>query len=206
MRSNASPLLPVFRSRMQGEVLALLLADPGREWTVSEIAARVAAPLTSVQSEVSRLEVGGLLHSRKVGRARVVRANVGNPVVAPLTQVVLLSFGAPVIVAEEFAGLDADRIVIFGSWAARFHGEPGPPPADIDVLVVGDDVSRSATYEAAERAEKRLGLPVNPVLRPSHCWSTDEDLSDDSDLLVRGIRERAHVEVVIPSEQDRSRP
>jgi hypothetical protein len=41
-------------------------------------------------------------------------------------------------------------------------------------MVVGE-VPRRDMYEAAERAEQRLGLPVNPVLRSQERWVADAD-------------------------------
>ncbi|MBI1352122.1 MAG: ArsR family transcriptional regulator [Actinomycetales bacterium] len=171
MRSDAPPLLPILRSRTQGEVLAALLIDPAREWTITELAARLHLPLTTAQSEIARLETGGLVHSRKVGRSRLVQPDLSNPVVTPLTQIIMLTFGPKVVVQDEFAGLGADHVLIFGSWAARLSGEAGPPPGDIDVLAVADDLSREDLYAAAERAEARLGRPVNPVLRSTQAWA-----------------------------------
>lgn len=190
MRSEAPVLAPTFRSRTQGELLALVLLHPDREWTVSDLARELGIPLTTAQSEVARLAEGGILATRKVGRARVVRANVANPAVAPLTQLTLVTFGPQTVVAEEFAGLGAQRVVVFGSWAARFHGEAGPLPADIDVLVVGDGVDRADTYASAEHAEARLGMPVNPVLRPSGSWE-----SPDGDPLLVEVQARPFVDV-----------
>jgi len=175
---------------MQGDLLALVLLHPEREWTIAELADRLAVPVTTVQGEVSRLAAGAVLATRKVGRTRVIRANVDNPAVAPLTQLTLVTFGPQTVVADEFNGLGADRVVVFGSWAARYHGEPGASPADIDVLLVGDGLARSAVYAAAERAEARLRIPVNPVLRPSGSWDDPE-----GDALVTEIQARPYVEV-----------
>lgn len=181
MRSDAPPLLPILRSRAQGEVLAALLVDPDHEWTISDLSRYLSIPLTSAQSEIARLETGGLVRSRKVGRARLVRPETDNPIIGPLTQLILLTFGPRPVIAEEFADLGGDRVLIFGSWAARLDGEPGPAPGDIDVLVVGDAVDREALYAAAERAEKRLGRPVNPVLRSTSAWAdpTEDPLLDE---------------------------
>jgi len=55
-------------------------------------------------------------------------------------------------------------VLIFGSWAARYRGTVGPRPYDVDVLVIGD-IERAAVYAAADRAETRLGMQVNPVVR-----------------------------------------
>lgn len=194
MRSAAPPLLPIFRSRLQGELLALVLRDADAEWTVSELAQTLGAPLTSVQSEVSRLQGSSLLLSRKQGRNRLVRANPANPLTAPLTQLVLLAFGPRWAIAEAFGSLHADRVLIFGSWAARLAGESGGAPADIDVLVVGDDIPRADAYAAAERAEQLLGLPVNPVLRSSSAWDDPR-----SDPLLDEILRRPHIDVSGPA-------
>ena len=191
MRSEAPRLLPILRSRTQGEVLSALLLNPTREWTVTELAEHLRIPLTTTQSELGRLEAGGLLRSRKVGRSRLVQPDTSNPIVAPLTQIIMLTFGPRAVIGEEFAHVDADRVVIFGSWAARLQGEPGPPPADIDVLVIGDRVTRDEVYEAAERAEARLGRPINPVVRTAHAWQHAAD-----DPLLDEIQRRPLIEVM----------
>lgn len=190
MRSEAPPLLPILRSRTQGEVLAALLVEPGREWTITELAEHLVVPLTTVQSEISRLEAGGLLTSRKVGRSRLVQPNSGNPVVAPLTKIIMLTFGPTAVIAQAFGPLNAEHVLIFGSWAARLTGEEGPPPADIDVLVISDDLAREDLYAAAERAEGRIGRPVNPVLRTSQAWANPA-----TDPLLDEILRRPCVEV-----------
>jgi predicted nucleotidyltransferase len=195
MRSKAPGLLPIFRTRAQGEILALVLQDTSREWTVSALAQATGVPLTSAQSEIARLESGDLLWSRKVGRTRLVRANTDNPVTVPLTQVVLLTFGPKSVVEDAFADLGAAHVLIFGSWAARLSGEPGSAPADIDVLVVGDDIARADLYTAAEHAEARLGRPVNPVLRSMKSWADPH-----TDPLLAEILRRPLVDVTPSSE------
>ena len=49
---------------------------------------------------------------------------------------------------------------IFGSWAARRAGMSGPPPRDIDVLVVGDTPQRDL-HTLGRLAGKELGQEVN---------------------------------------------
>jgi hypothetical protein len=97
--------------------------------------------LSSVVDEVHRLEQARLLATRTLGRARLVRAGSG-PLVDALAEVMLRAFGPLQIIAEEFATavgeLDATvcEVALFGSWAARYQGEPGADPADLDVLVI----------------------------------------------------------------------
>ncbi|MGD9526291.1 MarR family transcriptional regulator [Pseudonocardia sp.] len=171
----APPLLPLFRSRLQGDLLAALLLVPDAEHTLTELARRTGASLAAVQREVDRLEEAGLLRSRRVGPARLVSADRGSPAVAPLTDLVALSFGPVQILAEEFDGVAGlDVLDVFGSWAARHHGERGRPPADVDVLAVGEP-DRDAVHEAARRAEERIGLPVNVTVVSAARWAAGED-------------------------------
>lgn len=190
MRSVASPLAPTFRSALQGRVLAATLLDPQREWGLTELAHHLEAPSTSVQDEVTRLIDGQILTDRKVGRTRVVKPHPTNPAVPPLTQLTLVTYGPHTVVAQEFEGLDAERVVIFGSWAARFHGIPGSTPQDIDVMVVGSP-ARGEVYAAAERADRRLNLEVNPVIRPSDVWDDPK-----SDPLMDELQRRPFVTVL----------
>ncbi|MGF1661215.1 MAG: ArsR family transcriptional regulator [Kineosporiaceae bacterium] len=171
----APPLLPIFRSRLQGDLLALVLGTPDQEWTIEALATATGHPYQTVSNELRRLEAGGLLVGRTVGRAKFLRADTTNPYLPPLSQLVLMSFGPPLVLAEEFSGVDGvDEILLFGSWAARYSGEPGPPPRDVDVLVIGTP-DRDALHEAARRAEGRLHREVNVTLRSRERWKNDDD-------------------------------
>lgn len=175
MRTDASPLMPVFRSALQGEVLAAVLLHPADEFTLTALAARVGAPISTVHREVERLTTAGVLRERTLGRLRLLRANTDNPAVRPLTDLVTLTFGPLEVVREAFASVEgARRVLLFGSWAARYAGEPGPPPRDVDVLVVGSP-SRADVYDAADRAEARLGLPVQAVVRSVEAFDGGAD-------------------------------
>lgn len=171
----APSLLPVLRSRLQGELLALMLGVPEREWTISDLAGAAGQPYASVATELRRLAAAGVIATRTIGRSRLVRANADSPYFEPLARLMLLSFGVPRVVAEEFGGLAAvEEVLIFGSWAARYEGETGPQPHDVDVLVIGGP-DRDEVYEAARRAEDRVGREVNPTVRSAEDWARSED-------------------------------
>jgi predicted nucleotidyltransferase len=175
MRAAAPPLLPVFRSRLQGQLLALVLAHPDRKWTIEELVVRTQHPYQTVATEVRRWEVTGLLNVTTVGRTKMLSVNSANPYVRPLTELVLMAFGPPLVIREEFAAIvGVERSYIYGSWAARYEGHLGATPNDIDVLVVGTP-DRDDVYEAALRAQLRLGCDVNVVLRSTEQWATATD-------------------------------
>ncbi len=174
MRSHAPGLLPILRSRHLAEMLTLLLLHPDTEYTLSEVAGKLGLPLTTVQREASRLADSGLIKERRVGRSRLVSANPASRYTRPLTELVSLAFGPEFVIGEEFGIHGALAVAIYGSWAARYAGTAGPAPNDVDVLVIGD-VPRRDMYEAAERSEQRLGLPVNPVLCSRERWFAKAD-------------------------------
>jgi hypothetical protein len=175
MPAEAPPLLPIFRSRLQGELLALILADPSRRWTIDELTERTGQPYQTVTAEVRRLQQAGLISASTVGRTKLLSANDANPYLGPLGQLATMAFGPPLVIAEEFDTVEGvDAMYIYGSWAARYRGEPGSAPNDVDVLVIGRP-DRDDVYDAARRAERRLGREVNVTQRTRKQWESATD-------------------------------
>src|SRR5215472_8248235 len=105
---------------------------------------------------------------------RLVSA-AGSPLTGPLAELLLRSFGPRQVVAEELAGVAGiESAFLFGSWAARYQGRPGRPPAGIDVLAIGDP-GRDDLDEAARRAGARLAREVNVTIRSPRWWREGED-------------------------------
>ena len=75
--------MPLFRSQHQAELLMWLLLHPEQEYGVTEMATRLAVPLTTLHREVIRLDEAGLIVSRTQGRNRLIRANVDHPAASP---------------------------------------------------------------------------------------------------------------------------
>lgn len=166
-----------------------LYLHPDTEYGVSDLADRLGVPLSTLHREVVRLDKAALITSRTLGRNRLIRANTAHPAAVALRQLLEVTFGPRVVIAEEFAIPGAQEVVVFGSWAARYDGQAGPPPNDIDVLVVGK-VDRADLYEAADRARARLGIEVNPVVRSPQQWD------DPVDALVKQIKASSHLVVL----------
>jgi DNA-binding transcriptional ArsR family regulator len=172
-RRPAPSLLPILRSQQQGEILALLLGDPDRELSLTEISRLTGAPHPSVFREVQRAEEAGLVTTRKVGNTRLVRADTGSPYYAGLAEVLTRAFGVPAILGSALRPVDGiDEAYIYGSWAARHAGQPGRRPVgDIDVLVLGTP-NRDQLYEAVAVAETQLGRPVQATVRDENWLSS----------------------------------
>jgi predicted nucleotidyltransferase len=181
--------MPIFRSRHQADLLTWLLLHPDQEFSVTDLASRVGVPVTTLHREMQRLVEAGLLRDRTIGRSRMVRANPDNPATAPLTELLGVSFGPRAVIGEEFDVRGVEQVLIFGSWAERYRGTPGEPPGDVDVLVIGAP-KRAEVYDAADRAQARLGRQVNPVVRSAAQWASA------GDSLVEQVRSSPTVTVI----------
>lgn len=191
MKVAAPSLAPMLRSDAQGRLLARVLADPAKEHNLTELVEWARSSMPTVSREVNRAERAGIVSSRRSGPTRLVRANEGHPLYAALRQLILGTYGPPAVIAQTFAGLSgAEAVVLFGSWAARYLGRPGRAPNDVDVLVVGD-VDLDAMYEAADAAERQIGLPVQATARTRSAWL------DADESFIREVRSRPLIPVLV---------
>jgi hypothetical protein len=196
MRSIGPRGAPIFRTETQARLLEALCLHTDQTWTLASLARSLGVSPSSLHPEIHRLEEAGLLTATAVGRSRVLSIDQTHPVVKPLTEILDYLYGPGVVIAEEFGPIsEIELLLIFGSWAARHNGEPGPPPHDIDVLVVGT-AERAEIYAAADRAQVRIGLPVNPVLASRRRWQAA------SDALIRQIKASPTIDLT----PNRSRP
>lgn len=195
MQRPAPPVFPIFRSPITAAVLAHAYVG-GAEYSVSELAKVAGTDSGTMTREVSRLERAAVLSSRRVGRTKLVRANERAPFYAALRDLVTITLGPAQVLAAELAGLPGiERAEIFGSWAARMRGEPGPAPVDIDLLVIGRP-DRDDLHEIAGRAGARLGRPVNTVVLSPKQWDTS------SEGFVAELRSRPRVPVLSPPDPE----
>jgi hypothetical protein len=186
MENNPSWLLPLLPSRATGALLALLYLHPERDYTLTEAGRLIGASPKVMHTEADRLVTAGLVREARRGRARLLRAETAGPVSAPLTNLLAVTYGPLPVLSDLLSQVEGvDQAYIYGSWAARYLGEPGPVPQDVDVLAVGvahdDDL-----YHAARLAERRLGREVNISGVSQQYW----DAPDPADSFMRHIRER----------------
>lgn len=189
MRSGAPPLFPLLRSELQAKLLARVFLGGGEE-SMIDLASAIGADPGNTAREVARLENAGIMTARRVGRTKLVRANADAPFYRPLFELIMIVLGPATVLAEHLG--DIEGIVfadIFGSWAARYHGESGPQPADIDLLVVGTP-DRDDLHDATQEAARHLNRTVNPVIISENRWKTSHQ------GFIRELHSRPRVPVV----------
>ncbi|MDE0117514.1 MAG: ArsR family transcriptional regulator [bacterium] len=173
-----------------------MLIDPDRSHSLSDLVDSTDTSMPTVLREVLRAEGAGILTTEKIGPIRQVRARVDHPLYDAVRRIILATYGPPMVVAEEFANLeDADAVLLIGSWAARYLGEEGRSPNDIDVLVIGD-ADRDLVDGAAARVEDRIGMPVQATVRTHSQWRTERG------SFIQEVKSRPLVVVLVDDEQE----
>ncbi len=172
-----SQLLPIFRTPAQERILARLFVLNGTPLSLTDLSRQTRIPLSTVQREIAALDQAGIIRSERMGNARLVAANVDSPYHAELRSLLLKAFGPATVLASLLAEVrGVEQAYIFGSWARRYQGEPGPAPNDLDLLVVGSP-DPSDVYSVAREAEDRLSTEVNPVVMSWDEWSNPTGLA-----------------------------
>ena len=191
-----SQLLPLLRSPLLGELLAWIYLHPEASYSLTELAARFTVSQSTVSREADRLAETGLVREERRGNLRLLRADPTHPLARPLTELLALTYGPAPVLADLLPPLDGvDEAYIYGSWAARYAGEAGPPPRDVDVLVVGD-ADEDDLADAARAAEGRLGREVNIHRVPAAAW-----LSHTDDPFLASVRSRPLYPIVGPGDR-----
>ncbi|MEU8038270.1 hypothetical protein [Streptosporangium sp. NPDC049078] len=174
MRDIPPLLLPVFRSNAVGELLAWLYLHPEKEYSTTDLAKRTGVSQPTVSREMDRFAAAGLTRERRYGNLRLIRADTDTIVARPLTDLLAVTFGPAAVLPRLLRPIqNIDEAYIYGSWAARHANQAGPPPRDIDVLVVGSP-DEDELYDAARAAEHLLGREVNISRISPASWNADQ--------------------------------
>jgi len=176
---------------VQGELLALLYLHPDGEYSLTDAARHIGVTPRAVHAEASRLVAGGLIVDRRVGNTRMLRAADGTLLARPLTDLLAVTYGPLPVLTDALRSIPGvERAFIYGSWAARYVGEIGPVPVDVDVLAIGT-VDLDDLEEAARQCEPLLRREVNIRRIRTDVW----DAEGASDPFLTSVRSKPLVEL-----------
>ena len=193
MEKLPSALLDLLRSRTQGDLLALLFLHPEQEYSLTEAAGLIGASVRVVHTEADRLVASGLVHDRRRGNLRLLQADTDNFLARPLTDLLVVTYGPLPVLTDLLRGVPGvEHAFIFGSWAARYLGETGPIPNDIDLLIVGD-IPLTELHRIATDAEGLLHREVNPHRVRPEVWANPPE----NDPFYTFLKQRPLVEIQV---------
>ncbi len=192
-----SQLLPLLRTPLLGELLAWLYLHPDESYSATDLAKRLAVSQSTVSREADRLAEADLIFQERRGNLRLIQAKTTTTLARPLTEILTLTYGPVAVLGDLLAPIPGvDEAYVYGSWAARYAGEPGAVPRDVDVLVVGN-ADEDELFDAAREAQRRLGREVNVHRVSGRQWRSHRD-----DPFLASVRSRPLVPINL--EEDRA--
>jgi predicted nucleotidyltransferase len=154
-----SPEIAALLPMVRREVLAAMLMHPERWRYLSDLAAELGRSPSSLQREVSRLAVAGILETREEANRTYYRPKGDCPILPELTGLMVKTVGVADLLRRRLTALSRqiDWAFIYGSLA---RGEE-VAESDADLLVIGD-VTLLELARPLKAAERQLGRPINP--------------------------------------------
>ena len=155
-------------SPVQQRVLGLLYGQPGRRFQSAELIRLVNSGTGAAHRVLTSLANAELVTVTRSGNQKHYQANRHSPVFAELRGLVVKTVGIVGPLQRALAP-HARRIAaafVYGSVAK--HADTAR--SDIDLMVIGDDVSYAELFRALKSAERALARPVNPNVMTRADW------------------------------------
>jgi predicted nucleotidyltransferase len=162
MGSNQTTIADALFSGVQQRLLALIFGQPDRSFYTNELLRLAGTGRGALQRELEKLASSGLVTLHCVGNQKHYQANRAAPVFEELRGIVLKTFGLTEVLRAVLADL-GERIQLAFVYGSVAKGAD-TAASDIDVMVVGDEVTYGDLFERLSVAESTLGRKVNPTL------------------------------------------
>lgn len=150
----------VFTDR-QARLYRWLFGQPDRSFYMNELIRLTSLSSASLQQELKRLSLAGLVSDTRLGNLRVFQANPASPLFPELVSLTRKTCGVAAVLAQ---GLEPLRpklawALIYGSVARQEDNAS----SDVDLMLVGVDLTLAEVLNHLQAAEEALGRKVNPT-------------------------------------------
>ena len=152
-------------TKTQQRLLSLLFGQADRSFFVTELIELAGSGRGTVQRELSRLEAGGLVTTKKRGNQKHYQANARAPIFDELCSIVKKTLGVEQRIRNGLLPV-ADLIsvaFVYGSLAQQTDSAS----SDVDLLIVSDSLSLEEVYALLEPLEHEIGRQISPTLYTS---------------------------------------
>lgn len=149
-------------TKAQQKVLALLFGNTDRSFYLNEVVRHAAMGKGVISRELTKLCDAGLLVATKQGNQNHYQANAAAPIFNELKQIVKKTMGVAGVLQQGLATLlpQLEQAFIYGS-IAKGEEHAG---SDVDVMLVGENLSYSGIMQLLEPIEAQLQRKVNPTI------------------------------------------
>lgn len=149
-------------TKVQQKVLALLFGQTDKSFYLNEVVRHAAMGKGVISRELSKLCAAGLLVVTKQGNQNHYQANANAPIFNELKQIVKKTMGVAGALQLGLATLlpQLEHAFIYGS-IAKGEEHAG---SDVDVMLVGENLSYTHVLELLEPVEAQLQRKINPTI------------------------------------------
>lgn len=151
----------------QAQIFKWLFGQPGRSFYLNELLRLTKLGSASLQQELKRLTDAGILISERTGNLRMFRANPDSTVFAELVSLTRKTVGMEALLRQALQPMNdkLNGVWIYGSVAKQTDTSA----SDVDVMLVGNDLTLGEVLQCLEPVERELGRVVNPT-----CYTVQE--------------------------------
>lgn len=151
----------------QAKVYLWIYGQPERSYHLSELRRLTGLGSASLQREINRLVVASLVNSTLKGNQRQISANRQSPLFKELSNLTRKVMGAAALLKEALLPFEQKIAValLYGSVAKQSD----TAESDIDIMIVGRDLTLSELLHQLLPVEEMLCRKVNPT-----CYTVGE--------------------------------
>lgn len=149
-------------TKTQQRVLGLLFGKPDARFYTNEILRRVGMGRGTVLRELDKLVQVGILVQTREGNQNYYQANTDSPIYPELLGIVRKTFGVVEVLRRALLPLD-NRLVLAFVYGSLAKGTDDKS-SDIDLMLVGEDLSYSDIMDSLLPLEPELMRPINPTI------------------------------------------
>jgi len=152
----------VLFTKTQQQVLRLLYGKPDQSYYLNELVRLAGVGKGSLSRELDKFCQVGLLTKTRQGNQNHYQANNECPIFNELKTITQKTFGVVEVIQSALSPIvdQLDFAFIYGSMA---KGDEHAA-SDIDLMLVGSDLSYSEIMEMLDPPEQQLGRPINPTI------------------------------------------
>lgn len=184
-------------TKTQQRLLSVLYGHPDQSFYLNELVRLAQIGRGSVVRELAKLTESGLVIMTPHGNQHHYQANQDTPIFQELCSLVQKTFGIREILQTALAPLadQVEQAFVYGSVA---KGE-AHAASDVDVMLIGNDLSYSGIMELLAPAEQQLQRTINPTV---YSPAEFEQRIKEQQSFVTRVLEQPRLELVFTNEKD----
>ncbi len=182
-------------TKTQQRVLALLFGKTEVSYYLNEIVRLANVGKGTIKRELESMHAAGLLSVSRIGNQTHYQANKSCPIYEELRGIVRKTFGLADELENALSSISSSIqfAFIYGSLAKGSETSQ----SDIDLMIVGSDLSYADVMELLIPVESKLGRPVNPTVYSAQEFNSR--LTDKNAFLTRVMEQE---KIVILGSED----